>query len=84
MQDQRATTTAQVLMDEMFCLFGVPEELHSDQGWKFEAEVFAVICAHLNVKKIQTTPPHMQSNGLVECFNKTLAIQLAEVTSWHQ
>lgn len=33
--DQSATTTAERLVCEMFCRFGAPEELHSDQGRNF-------------------------------------------------
>lgn len=46
--NQSAITTARVLVDEMFCQFGTPEEL---QGWNFEAEVFAAVCERLGVKK---------------------------------
>ncbi|XP_041929087.1 uncharacterized protein LOC121693610 [Alosa sapidissima] len=38
--DQSAHTTADRLVTEMFCRFGAPEELHSDQGRNFKAEVF--------------------------------------------
>ena len=32
--NQEAITIAQKLLDEMFCLFSLPEKLHSDQGRK--------------------------------------------------
>ncbi|CAI5670428.1 unnamed protein product [Oreochromis niloticus] len=38
--DQNAVTTAERLVNEMFCRFGVPEKLHSNQGRNFEAAVF--------------------------------------------
>lgn len=82
--DQSATTTAERLVCEMFCRFGVPEELHSDQGRNFEAHVFAEVCQRMGVRKTRTTPFHPQSDGLVERFNRTLATQLAIVTSRHQ
>lgn len=82
--DQSATTTAEWLVSEMFCRFGAPEELHSDQGRNFEAEVFAEVCQRMGVRKTRTTPLHPQSDGLVERFNRTLATQLAIVTSRHQ
>ena len=63
-------------MNEMFSRFGAHEELHSDQGRNFEAEVFQEVCRLLGVKKTQTTPLYPQSDGLVERFNKTLAEQL--------
>ena len=41
--DQTASTTAGKLVTEMFCHFGAPEELHSDQGRNFEVEVFSEV-----------------------------------------
>ncbi|CAI5685240.1 unnamed protein product [Oreochromis niloticus] len=82
--DQSATTTAERLAEEMFARFGVPAELHSDQGRNFESKVFGEICRRLGVEKTRTTPLHPQSDGLVERFNRTLATQLAILTSRHQ
>ncbi|KAL4004005.1 hypothetical protein ACER0C_003718 [Sarotherodon galilaeus] len=82
--DQSATTTAERLVEEMFARFGVPAELHSDQGRNFESKVFGEICRRLGMEKTRTTPLHPQSDGLVERFNRTLATQLAILTSRHQ
>ena len=82
--DQSATTTAEKLVEEMFTRFGAPDELHSDQGRNFEALVFREVCQRLGVRKTRTTPLHPQSDGLVERFNRTLATQLAILTSQHQ
>ncbi|KAI4871800.1 hypothetical protein NFI96_004239 [Prochilodus magdalenae] len=82
--DQGAVATAEVLVREFFCRFGVPEELHSDQGRNFESEVMAGVCRILGIHKTRTTPLHPQSDGLVERFNRTLAAQLAIVTDKNQ
>jgi len=82
--DQTAATTAERLVVEMFARFGVPAELHSDQGRNFESQVFGEVCRRLGVSKTRTTLLHPQSDGLVECFNRTLATQLAILTSHHQ
>ncbi|KAM6968624.1 retrovirus-related Pol polyprotein from transposon 412 [Tautogolabrus adspersus] len=82
--DQSAATTAEKLVEEMFTRFGVPEQLHSDQGRNFESQLFGEVCRRLGVDKTRTTPLHPQSDGLVERFNRTLATQLAILTSQHQ
>uniref|UniRef100_A0A3B1ITE9 Gypsy retrotransposon integrase-like protein 1 n=1 Tax=Astyanax mexicanus TaxID=7994 RepID=A0A3B1ITE9_ASTMX len=82
--DQGAVTTADILVREFFCRFGVPEELHSDQGRNFESEVMAEVCRILGIHKTRTTPLHPQSDGLVEHFNRMLAAQLAMVSDKNQ
>lgn len=41
---QSAATTSECPVSEMFCCFGAPEELHSDQERNFEAGVFSEAC----------------------------------------
>ena len=38
--DQEATTVAEILDQRFVTLFGVPHQLHSDQGTNFESNVF--------------------------------------------
>ena len=75
--NQEATTVAKVLVEEFFCRFGVPLEIHSDQGRNFESTVFQEVCKLLRVNKTRTTPLHPQSDGMVERMNRTLEAQLA-------
>ncbi|XP_058879681.1 uncharacterized protein LOC131737088 [Acipenser ruthenus] len=82
--DQEASTVADALIEGFFSRFGVPQELHSDQGRNFESRIFAEMCRRLGIKKTRTTPLHPQSDGLVERFNRTLLAQLAIVTSRNQ
>ncbi|XP_042230040.1 protein NYNRIN-like [Homarus americanus] len=87
--NQEATTVARVLVDQFFCRFGIPHELHSDQGRNFESAVFSECCKLLGIKKTRTTPPRPQSDVMVEKFNWTLGQELAkscieEQTEWDQ
>ena len=81
--DQEATTVAQKLIDEMFCRFSPPEQLHSDQGAQFESKLMKEVCKTLHIKKTRTTPYHPQCDGLVERFNRTLLTMLATTTREH-
>ena len=71
--DQQAETVARKLVNEFISRFGVPLEIHSDQGRNFESELFQHVCSELGITKTRTTPYRPSSNGLVERFNRTLA-----------
>ena len=71
-----AATVASKLMDVVFCRYGVPEMLHSDQGSNFESKLIAKLCGLLGIRKTRTTPYHPQSDGMVERANKTIQVAL--------
>lgn len=81
--NQEATTVAQKLVDELFCRFSPPKQLHSDQGRQFEGQVMQEICKLLHIRKTKTTPYHPQGDGLVERFNRTLQDMLATTVRDH-
>ncbi|UYV74989.1 K02A2.6-like [Cordylochernes scorpioides] len=82
--NQEATTVAKVLMDNLICRFGVPLELHSDQGRNFEAGVFQELCRLLGTRKTRTAPLHPQSDGMDERFNKAMKEHLSKVVEQHK
>ena len=76
LKETSATTVANVLMDEIVCLFGVPTSLHSDQGSNFESNIFRSLCSMVEMAKTRTTPFTPWSNGETERMNKTLVHML--------
>ena len=70
--DGTAQTVAQILDERIFCYFGLPEQLYSDQGAQFESRLMQELCAIWGVVKTRTTPYHPQGNGLVERGNRDL------------
>lgn len=79
--NQEATTVAGKLVDNMFCHFGLPEQLHSDMGAQFESRVVKEMCTMLHINKTHTTPYHPQGDGLVERANRTIQNMLTTATN---
>ena len=72
LENQRADVVAEVLVKEFIFRFGVPMQMHSDQGRNFESAVFSGVCNLLGINKTRTTALHPESDGMVERFNRTL------------
>ncbi len=81
--NQEATTVARKLTNEFFFRYSPPEQLHSDQGRQFEAELVAEACKILGIQKTRTTAYHPQSDGMVERFNRTMLDMLATAAANH-
>ena len=71
-KNHMARTTARVLYNNYFSVFGFPQHLMSDQGTEFCGKVIVAMCSLLGVEKIRTTLYHPQTNGLAERVNQTL------------
>ena len=70
--DQTAKTIAKFQYQGYISIFGVPTMLLSDRGANFMSSVINEMCKILGVKKLQTTPSHPQTNGLVERLHQTI------------
>jgi hypothetical protein len=82
--NQEASTVAEALVTNFFCRFGIPRELHSDQGCNFQSHLLQEILQCLRVSKTCTPPLHPQSDGLVERYIKTVEERLRKVVTSHQ
>ena len=71
-RNQTARTTAWVLYNEYFSVFGFPQRLMSDQGTGFTSKVIQAMCSLLGIEKIRTMLYHPQSNGSAERVHQTL------------
>ena len=84
MPNQEAETVANVVVREFISRFGVPRQLHSDQGRNFESKLFQEMCRIMEIDKTRTTPLRPQSDGMVKRFNRTLEAMLSKFVDGDQ
>ena len=65
-------------MEGVVCRHGAPQELLSDRGANFLSDLVSEVCKLFDVKKLNTSGYHPQTNGLCERFNSTLIQMLAK------
>ena len=64
--NQTAKTVTKFLYQGYISIFGAPARLLSDRGANFMSNMIEEMCKIRGIKKLQTTPYHTQTNGLVE------------------
>ena len=72
-------TTARILYNEFFWVFGFPRQLMSDQVSEFTGQVISELCDLLGVTKIRMSPYHPQTNGAVKRVHQTLRRMIAKM-----
>jgi len=60
------------LYSAFFSRFGLPRQLHSDQGSSFQSKLVAELCLLTGVNKTRTTPFHPRSDGQTERAHRTI------------
>ena len=63
LKDAEATTCMRAMYNTFFSRFGLPRQIHSDQGRNFESRLFQQLCLLAGIRKSKTTPLHPQSDG---------------------
>ena len=70
--NQTAQTVADALMVHYISIFGIPRQIHSDQGTNFQSHLFAELSKLLGMSKSRTVPYRANSDGLVERWNRSV------------
>ena len=70
--NKTAKTITRFLYQGYILIFRAPARLLSDRGASFMSSIIDKLCKVLSVKKLQTTPYHPQTNGLVERSHQTI------------
>lgn len=71
-----AKATALFLVENVFCVHGLPNQILTDQGNQFKSNLIRELLQCLKIKQLQSAPYHPECNGLVERLNGTLTRSL--------
>ena len=66
-----AATVVRCLTQEIFCRFGTPDQLHTDQGTQFTSELLQSVANTLGIQTT-TTPAYNPKSNPVERFHRDL------------
>jgi transposase InsO family protein len=88
-RDNSALSAAKVLVEEVILKYGSPNQILTDNGTHFTAELFNSILSLYGICHVFTTPYHPQANGVCERFNASMCDSLASIcnnkrTDWDE
>ena len=75
-----AQRVAETMID-IFSRYGLPNEMLTDQGSVFTSSLMRELCDKLQIRQIKTSPYHLQSDGMLECWHATLKSVLRKATA---
>ncbi|KAI2654876.1 Transposon Tf2-6 polyprotein [Labeo rohita] len=67
-----AWDTAEILMEQVFRFYGIPEDIVSDRGPQFTSRLWNAFCEKMNINVSLTSGYHPQANGQAERLNQEL------------
>ena len=76
--DQCAETITRLLIENIVCRHGVPEDVLSDRGMNFLSDLILEMCSLLGIRKVNMSGYHPQTDGLVEKFNSTITNMISK------
>jgi transposase InsO family protein len=79
-----ATEVATIFVHELYCVYGAPVILLTDNGTRFVSKFFQTVCRLLGVKQVFTTAYNPQTNGQCERFNRTILSAISHYISDNQ
>lgn len=83
-KNQKSTTIARLLVNEIIPRYGAPRTLLSDQGSNYLSKLCRDVYNWMSISKLQTSAYYPQCNGLVERFNHTIINMIAMFTNERQ
>ena len=70
--NQKVLTIAKILVGKWFYVYGIPIQIHSNQGWCFDNQIMQHLYALYGVEQSTTMPYNLHGNAQCEWFNHTM------------
>ena len=70
--NQKMLTTAKILVDKSFYVYGIPAGIHSDQGCYFDNQIMKHFYALYSIEQSTTMPYNLHGITPCERFNHTM------------
>jgi transposase InsO family protein len=71
------------LFEEIFTLFGVPQEIVTEKGTQFTSNLVKALIEQYIIKHKKSSPYHPQENGQVGSTNKVIEAILTNIVQLH-
>jgi transposase InsO family protein len=72
-----------LLHENLYKQFGLPEKMLSDRGPQFAAKAFRAMLSRLGVNSVPSMAYHPQTDGTTECVNQEIEAYLAIYCHMH-
>ena len=82
-RNKEAESIAKVLVEQLFCRFGTPLSILSDQGKEVDGRIMREVCRLFGIDKLRTTP-YKPSTNQVERLHRTINAVLGKTVAEHQ
>jgi len=79
--NEEASTCLKALYNGFFSRFGLPAQIHSDQGRNFESKLMQELTKMAGIRRTRTTPYHPRGDGMIERLNRTV-LQMLRATAY--
>ena len=70
--NQKTLTIAKILVDKWIYVYGIPAQIHSDQGRSFDNQIMQHLYALYSVEQSTTMPYNLHGNAQCKQFNHTM------------
>ena len=88
LSETTALATAKALVNNLFCVYGIPVSILTDQGRNFISHVMEDLAKIFRIKKYRSSAFHPQTSGSIERYHHTLTeylkLYVEEKTEWDE